>query len=83
MPTPPNSPAARKRHKAQTAPPAKQPLESEKKGSVTPHTTTLLNKEGNPVNYVPETPAAKLPEAVEFVQPVTEKKSFFRNLFNK
>ena len=89
MPTPPNSPAAKKRHKAQTAKPAKQPLDSNRKGATTPHTppftTTPLNKEGNAVNYVPEIPAAKLPESTKAEaveeEPVTEKKSFFSNIF--
>lgn len=81
MPTPPNSPAARKRHRAQTAPPAKQPLDSNRKESTVPHekTTTSFNKEGKPVNYVPEIPAAKSPEVEE---PVI-KETFFARLFKR
>lgn len=84
MPTPPNSPAAPKRHKAQTARPAKQPADTNRKGSTTPHKTdTSFNKEGKPANYIPEIPAATAPEVDKPVEPVTEKKTFFGNLFNK
>ena len=85
MPTPPNSPAAKKRHQARTAPPAKQPLDSNRKEATVPHvkTTTSFNKEGKPVNYVPEIPAAKAPEAEKPVEVVVEKKSFFSNLFKR